>query len=160
MVHFFYNAFAQNLKCTQKALSISNFYLVHQQSHMIQESSIWMFFSRRFILLRKNAKKCPIIAVTFFSRRFSFKGKMPDYSSYLFFPSDYNPHTDRSTFLTILTILKSYNSYLANCEVVFLHHLRNSKGTRLKYFRLCETFPTERMLKNPKGSPLSVFSAL
>ena len=40
-------------------------------------------------------EKCPTIAVTFFS-------------------SDYNPHTDRSTFLTILTILKSYNSYLAN----------------------------------------------
>ena len=76
----------------------------------------------------------------------------------------------------------SYNSYLANLqinngakayEVVFLIHLRNStgsKGTALEYFRLCETFfrkklfpkgppsffwsfPTERMLKNPKGSP-------
>ena len=32
-----------------------------------------------------------------FSRRFSFKGKMPDYSSDCFFSSDYNPHTDRST---------------------------------------------------------------
>ena len=32
-----------------------------------------------------------------FSRRFYFKGKLPDYSSD-FFSSDYNPHTDRSTF--------------------------------------------------------------
>ena len=33
--------------------------------------------------------------------------------SRLVFSSDYNPHTDRSTFLTIL---KSYNSYLANLK--------------------------------------------
>ena len=33
-----------------------------------------------------------------FGRRFSIKGKMPDYSSDCFFSSDYNPHTDRSTF--------------------------------------------------------------
>ena len=32
--------------------------------------------------------------------------------------SDYNPHTDRSTFLTILTILNSYNSYLANLNKI------------------------------------------
>ena len=60
-----------------------------------------------------------------FSRRFSIKGKMPDYSSDCFFSSDYNPHTDRSTFLTNLTILKSYNSYLAN----------------LKYWRKCRRRP-------------------
>ena len=41
--------------------------------------------------------------------------------SRLVFSSDYNPHTDRSTFLTILTILKSYNPYLAN-----LKYLRSS----------------------------------
>ena len=61
-----------------------------------------------------------------------------------FLSSDYNPHTDRSTFLTILTILKSYNSYLANtlkaCEVVFLHKSKKRKGT--------------------KGYSLRVFSAL
>ena len=33
-----------------------------------------------------------------FSRRFSIKGKMNDYSSDCFFSSDYNPHTDWSTF--------------------------------------------------------------
>ena len=38
--------------------------------------------------------------------------------SRLVFSSDYNPHTDRSTFLTILTILKSYNSYLANLNKI------------------------------------------
>ena len=30
-------------------------------------------------------EKCPTIAVTVFSRRFSIKGKMPDYSSDCFF---------------------------------------------------------------------------
>ena len=71
----------------------------------------------------------------------------------------------------------SYNSYLAY-EVVFLNHLRSStgaKGTPLECFRLCVTFfakkkvftegspfyfwyfPTEGMLKNPKGSPFQFF---
>ena len=44
----------------------------------------------------------------------------------------------------------SYNSYLTY-EVVFFHHLRNSKvpkSTPLEYFRLCETFFQK---KSPKG---------
>ena len=120
-----------------------------------------------------------------FSRRFSIKGKMPDYSSDCFFSSDYNPHTDWSTFLTILTILKSYNSYLANLKY-WRKSLQSSiftsskklKGTKgyfpLEYFlfffekkfpqkvplQFFWSFPTQRMLKNPKGSHLSVFSAL
>ena len=74
---------------------------------------------------------------------------------------------------------KSYNflQFLLSLRSVFLHHLRNStgpKGTPLEYFRFCETFfekkiltegspsifwnfSTERMLKNPKGSPLQLF---
>ena len=65
--------------------------------------------------------------------------------------SDYNPHTDRSTFLTILTILKSYNSYLANLKYwrkslrssIFTSSkkLKGPKGTpSLEYFRRCEIF--------------------
>ena len=82
-----------------------------------------------------------------FSRRFSINGKMPDYSSDCFFSSDYNPHTDQSTFLTILTILKSYNSYLAN----------------LKYWRKSlrsSIFTSSKKLKGTKGYTLRVFSAL
>ena len=76
-------------------------------------------------------EKCPTIAVTFFS----------------FFSSDYNPHTERSTFLTTLTILKSYNSYLAN----------------LKYWRKSlrsSIFTSSKKLKGTKGHCLRVFSAL
>ena len=66
----------------------------------------------------------------------------------LFFSSDYNPHTDRSTFLTILTILKSYNCYLAN----------------LKYWRKSlrsSIFTSSKKLKGTKGyALLRVFSAL
>ena len=62
--------------------------------------------------------------------------------------SDYNPHTDRSTFLTILTILKSYNSYLAN----------------LKYWRKSlrsSIFTSSKKLKGTKEYALfRVFSAL
>ena len=103
---------------------------------------------------------------------------------FFFFSSDYNPHTERSTFLTILTILKSYNSYLANLKYwrkslrssIFTSSkkLKGPKGAALEYFRRCETFfqkkisqrvppsifwsfPTERMLKNPKGPPFSFF---
>ena len=68
---------------------------------------------------------------------------MPDYSSDCYF-SDYNPHFDRSTFLTIL---KSYNSYLAN----------------LKYWRKSlrsSIFTSSKKLKGTKGYSLSVFSAL
>ena len=63
-----------------------------------------------------------------------------------FFSSDYNPHTDRSTFLTILTILKSYSSYLAN----------------LKYFKSLRSsiFTSSKKLKGTKGYSLRVFSAL
>ena len=100
--------------------------------------------------------------------------------------SDYNPHTERSTFLTIL---KSYNSYLANLKYwrkslrsSFFTSSKKLKGTKgyclrvfsALYFRLFlkKNFPkgsplqffwsfsTERMLKNPKVSPLSIFSAL
>ena len=64
------------------------------------------------------------------------------------FSSDYNPHTDRSTFLTILTILKSYNCYLAN----------------LKYWRKSlrsSIFTSSKKLKRTKGyALLRVFSAL
>ena len=80
-----------------------------------------------------------------------------------------------------LVILTQIQKVLEGVEkfgnVVFLHHLRNSKGpkgTALEYFRRCETFfekkipqrvplqffwsfPTERMLKNPKGSPFQFF---
>ena len=42
-------------------------------------------------------EKCPTIAVTVFSRRFSIKGKMPDYSSDCFFFLQ-TTITDRSTF--------------------------------------------------------------
>ena len=109
-------------------------------------------------------EKCPTIAVTvFFSRRFSIKGKMPDYSSDCFFSSDHNPHTDRSTFLTIRTILKSYNSYLANLK--YFESLRSSiftskklKGTQREkpkeYFRLWDFFSIK--IFSPKGPP-SIF---
>ena len=63
------------------------------------------------------------------------------------FSSDYNPHTDRSTFLTILTILKSYNSYLANSKY-WLKNLRSS------------IFTSSKKLKGTKGYSLRVFSAL
>ena len=111
---------------------------------------------------------------------------MPDYSSDLFFlfSSDYNPHTERSTFLTILTISKSHNSSLANLKYwrkslrssIFTSSkkLKGTKGYSLRkifgavrlFFRKKKhfpqrvplqfflSFPTERMLKNPKGSPL------
>ena len=72
---------------------------------------------------------------------------MPDYSSDFFLQtSDYNPHTDRSTFLTILTILKSYNSYLAI----------------LKYFKSLQSsiFTSSKKLKGIKGYSLGVISAL
>ena len=77
------------------------------------------------------------------------------------FSSDYNPHTDRSTSLTILTILKSYNSYLANSKY-WRKSLRSSiftsskklKGTpSLEYFRLCETFFSKKFLMSQKGPP-------
>ena len=74
----------------------------------------------------------------------------------------------QTTILTLkgplfLQFLKSYNSYLANlklkaCEVVFLHHLRNSKGpkgTALEYFRRCETFFRKKI--SPKGPPFNFF---
>ena len=64
--------------------------------------------------------------------------------SRLVFSSDYNPHTERSTFLTIL---KSYNSYLAN----------------LKYWRKSlrsSFFTSSKKLKGTKGYCLRVFSAL
>ena len=100
--------------------------------------------------------------------------------SRLVFSSDYNPHTDRSTFLTILTILKSYNSYLANLKYwrkslrssifssskklkgtkgyLFFRKIFNvSKGSPLRVFSY---FATECMLINPKGSPLLHFWAL
>ena len=70
---------------------------------------------------------------------------MPDYSSDFF--SDYNPPTDRSTFLTHLTILKSYNSYLAN----------------LKYWRKSlrsSIFTSSKKLKGTKGYSLRVFLAV
>ena len=66
----------------------------------------------------------------------------------LVFSSGYNPHTDRSTFLTILTILKSYNSHLANLKY-WRKNLRSS------------IFTSSKKLKGTKGyAPLRVFSAL
>ena len=59
--------------------------------------------------------------------------------SRLVFPSDYNPHTDRSTF-TIPTILKSYNSYLAN--LTYFTSLRSS------------IFTSSKKLKESKGYSL------
>ena len=46
----------------------------------------------------KQDEKTCLKHILVFIRRFSFKGKMPDYSSDCFFSSDYNPHTDRFTF--------------------------------------------------------------
>ena len=110
---------------------------------------------------------------------------MPDYSSDLFFSSNYNPHTDRSTFLTILTILESYNSYLTNLKYwrkslrssIFTSSkkIKETKGSPFQFFSalwdffsakkfpqmvppsIFWSFPTERMLKNPKGSPFQFF---
>ena len=88
--------------------------------------------------------------------------------SRLVFSSDYNPHTDRSTFLTILTILKSYNSYLANLKY-WRKSLRSSiftsskklKGTKgyvlLRVFSALRLF-FEKIFNVSKGSPLRVFS--
>ena len=85
--------------------------------------------------------------------------------SRLVFSSDYNPHTDRSTFLTILTILKSYNSYLANLKywrkslrssiLTSSKKLKGPKGTPLEYFRLSETFFSKK--NSPKGPPFNLF---
>ena len=69
--------------------------------------------------------------------------------SRLVFSSDYNPHTDRSTFLTIFTILKSYNSYLANIKY-WRKSFRSSIFTSSKKLK---GFATEWM-KNLKVSPV------
>ena len=64
--------------------------------------------------------------------------------------SDYNPHTDRSTSLTILTSLKSYYSYKS--------YLAN-----LKYWRKSlqsSIFTSSKNFKGTKGYSLRVFSAL
>ena len=84
--------------------------------------------------------------------------------SRLVFSSDYNPHTDRSTFLTILTILKYYDSYLANLKYwckssrssIFTSSKklkRTKKYASLEYFQLCETFFSKIFLRSQKGPP-------
>ena len=82
--------------------------------------------------------------------------------------SHYNPHTDRSTFL-ILTILKSYNSYLPNLKY-WRKSLRSSiftsskklKGTKgyalLRVFSALWDFFFEKIFNVSKGYPLRVFS--
>ena len=83
--------------------------------------------------------------------------------SRLVFPSDYNPHTDRSTFLTILTILKSYNSYLANIKywrkslrssiLTSSKKLKGTKGYSLRAFSALRLF--FRKKNSPKGPPFN-----
>ena len=93
---------------------------------------------------------------------------MPDYSSDLFF---LQPHTERSTFLTILTILKSYNSYLANLKY-WRKSLRSSIFTSSKKLNGTKGYAEippysifgsvrlffEKIFSVSKGSPLRVFS--
>ena len=69
---------------------------------------------------------------------------MPDYSSDLFFSSDYNPHTDRSVHFSYN--LKILHSYLAN--LTYFKSLRSS------------IFTSSKKLKWTKGYSLRVFSAL
>ena len=104
------------------------------------------FYSARFPF----KEKCPTIAVTFFySARFPFKEKCPTIAVtfFFFFSSDYNPHTDRSTF---------YNSQFC------AEHLRPSppkanftpKGPPFHFF----TFSRKHTKPDvPKGSPLWIF---
>ena len=104
-----------------------------------------------------------------FLRFLSFRYSADFRCSRLVFSSDYNPHTDRSTFLTILTILKSYNSYLANLKYwrkslrssIFTSSkkLKSTKGYALfrVFSALWDSF-FEKIFNVSKGSPLRVFS--
>ena len=84
---------------------------------------------------------------------------------FFFFSSDYNPHTERSTFLTMVTILKSYNSYLANLKYwrkslrssafTSSTKLKGTKGYCLRVFSALWDFFFEK--NSPKGSPLQFF---
>ena len=120
-----------------------------------------------------------------FSRRFPIKGKMPENCSDCFFLQTTILTLIGPLFLQFLqssnlTILTSNLKYCRKSfrRSVFTSSkkLKGTKGYSIEYFRLCETFfrknfpqsvplqffwsfPTERMLKNPKD-PLSVFSAL
>ena len=94
-------------------------------------------------------EKSPTTTVgSFLVGAFPLREKCPTIAVTVFFSSFYNPHTDRSTFLTILTILKSYNSYLAN-----LKYWRKSLQNSL--------FTSSKKLKGTKGyALLRVFSAM
>ena len=88
------------------------------------------------------------VSVFFLVGAFSLKKKSPTIIVGSYF-SAYNLTLNGPLFL-------QFSQFLAY-EVVLLHHLRNStgsKGTPLEYFRLCETLFSKK--KSPKGS-LSVF---
>ena len=92
-------------------------------------------------------EKCPTIAVTVFSRRFSIKGKMPNYSSDLFF----------LFFLqtTILTLIRPLFTILSRApEAKSAQGKLYSKGSPLSFF----TFSRKHTKPDvPKGSPLWIF---
>ena len=114
---------------------------------------------------------------------------MPDYSSDLFFSSDYNPHTDRSTFYNSAQStwgqVRPRQTYSKGSPLSFFTFSRKiqnptcPKGPPFGFFRNCATFfrkifyvpkgsplwvfwysATECLLINPEGSPLLHFSAL
>ena len=115
---------------------------------------------------------------------------MPDYSSDLFFSSDYNPHTDRSTFYNSAqstwgqvrpkqTLLQRVPPFIFYFFKEIYKTGRAQRVPPLDFFRNCATFfrkffnvpkgsplwvfwyfATECLLINPEGSPLLHFSAL
>ena len=133
-------------------------------------------FSRRFSLEESDySHGFPSV----FSRRFSTKGKMPDYSSDLFFLFFFRLQSSH------WKVHFSYNSYLANLKYwrkslrssIFTSSkkLKVTKGYCLRVFsalwdffsikkipkgsplQFVWSFPTERMLKNPKGPSFQFF---
>ena len=129
-----------------------------------KRSPLWVFWYFATECLLINPEGSPLLH---FSALYDFFWKKKFYQKFQFFSkksvlrflslrygadfrrsrlvsSGYNPHTDRSTFLTILTIVKSYNSYFAN----------------LKYWRKSLRSSIFTSSKKLKGYSLRVFSAL
>ena len=114
-------------------------------------------------------EKCPTIAMTVFSRRFS-REKCPTYSGKFFFVR-LQSHSDWATFLTIETTkTTSIRGQVRSAEISakgspfhFLLFYRNLQNrTRLKgsiFFRHCATF-FENFLMSQKSHPFEFFDIL